>query len=121
MILIKSPTTVPEAELIDSVGKHVNQQSVTDFLINTEISLPRGDKLSMGKVVRYAFNKHGELVGAYNDNPILNSHLYEVEFSDGEVKEFVENILAENFMSQVDYNVNHSEFLDCITDVRCDD
>ena len=31
---IDSPTAVPEADLIDAAGKHVNQQSVTDLLIN---------------------------------------------------------------------------------------
>ena len=31
---IESPTTVSEDDLIDAAGKHVNQQSVTDLLIN---------------------------------------------------------------------------------------
>ena len=51
----------------------------------------------------------------------MNSHLYKVEFPDGEVKEFAANILAGNCMLQVDSNGHHSQLLDCITDVRCDD
>ena len=91
---IESPTAVPEADLIDAEGKHVNQQSVTNFLINAEISLSQGEKFSISKVIRRAVDKHGKLIGTYNDNPILNSRLYEVEFPDGEVKEFSANILA---------------------------
>ena len=113
--------TIPEVDLIDATGKHVNQQSVTDMFINAEISLPQGEKLSMGKVIRRAVDAQGKLIGTYSDNPILNSHVYEVEFPDGDVKEFVANVLEENCMMQVDSNGHHSQFLDCITDVRCYD
>ena len=75
----------------------------------------------MGNVIFCAAEKHGELIGTYDDNLILNSYLYEVEFPDGEVKQFAANILADNCMSQVDSNGHHSQFLDCINNVRCDD
>ena len=75
---IESPTAVPEAELIDAAGKHVNQQLVTDLLINSTISIPQGDKLSMGKVIHRAVEKHGKIIGTYDENPILNIYLYEV-------------------------------------------
>ena len=82
--------TVPEADLIDAAGKHLNQQSVTDLLINAEISLPKGEKLSMGKFIRRSIDEHGKLIGTYDDNPVLNSHIYEVEFPDGEIKELLQ-------------------------------
>ena len=83
---IEYPTTEPEADLIDAAGKHVNQKPVTDLLINADISLPQGEKLSMRKVIRLEVDKHGKIIGTCNDNLILNSHLYEVEFPYGEVK-----------------------------------
>ena len=48
---LEPSTTVPEADLIDAAGKNLNQKSVTDLLINVDISLPKGGKLSMGKVI----------------------------------------------------------------------
>ena len=48
--------------MIDAAGKHVNQQSVTDFLIIAEIYLPQGEKLSTGKVVCRAVEKHSKLI-----------------------------------------------------------
>ena len=97
---IESPTTVPEADLIGTAGNHINQKLLMDMMMNDEISIPQGEKVSMGKVICCADNEHRNLIGTYDDNPILNSHLYEVEFPDGEVKEFSENILAENCMSK---------------------
>ena len=44
-------TIVPEAYLIDAAGKHLNQQSVTDLLINAKIYLPKGEKLIIGKII----------------------------------------------------------------------
>ena len=75
----------------------------------------------MVKVICRAADKHGKLIGTYDDNPILNSHLYEVKFPYSKVKEFAANILAEKCMSQVDSNGHHSQLIYCITNVRCDD
>ena len=44
----------------------------------------------------------GHTVGVYDDAPRLNSVVYEVEFNDGQVKEYAANVIAENMMSQVD-------------------
>ena len=38
-------------------------------------------------------------MGSYQENPILNSIIYDVEFPDAEVKEYAANILAENLLS----------------------
>ena len=75
----------------------------------------------MGKVIRQSVDDHGKLIGTYDENPVLNSHIYEVEFPDREIKEFAANILAENCLSLVDPNSHPSQLLDCITNVRCDD
>ena len=75
----------------------------------------------MGKFILHVINEHGKLIGTYDNNPILNSHLYEVEFTDGEVKYFAANIILESCMLQVESNSHHYQLLDCITNVRCDD
>ena len=74
----------------------------------------------MRKVIRLEVDKHGKIIGTCNDNLILNSHLYEVEFPYGEVKQFAANIIAVNCILQVDSNCHQYKFLDCITNVRCD-
>ena len=56
----------------------------------------------MGKVLQRAGNPDSEVEGYYDDNPTLNSHLYEVEFTDGSVREYSANIIAKNMLTQVD-------------------
>ena len=41
-------------------------------------------------------------MGVCNNNPLLDSSEYEVEFPDGETDTFTENLIAKNMMSQVD-------------------
>jgi hypothetical protein len=48
----------------------------------------------MGKSKEGPFDGNSKTVGTYSDNPIMNSIVYEVEFPDGELREYAANILA---------------------------
>ena len=43
----------------------------------------------------------GKTVRVYDENPILNSIVYEVEFPDGQVKEFSANGITEDMLSHI--------------------
>ena len=47
--------------------------------------LPRGDSYSREKVIGRKRDTHGNSIGRANDNPILDTHKYRVEFIDEEV------------------------------------
>ena len=53
-------------------------------------------------VIGRALGPDGRIAGTYNDNPIMNFIVYEVEVPDGHVKEYTANLIAENMMTQVD-------------------
>ena len=40
----------------------------------------------------------GQKFGTFHDTPILNSTVYDVEFPDGEVKEYASNVIAKNML-----------------------
>ena len=50
----------------------------------------------------------------FNDNSMLNLLVYDVDFPDGLVKQYVANVIDWNVPSQVDDNDYHTQFLDCI-------
>ena len=52
--------------------------------------------------------------------PILNTMSYEVEFSDGQVKEYSANVIAENMVSQVDEEGFSTALMEAIVDCRKD-
>ena len=106
---------------IDSAGRAINQQPAYDKLIQAELILPQGDKLKMARVVGRAVGPDGLTTGTFSDIPILNSIVYDVEFPDGEFKEYSANVIAENMLSQVDDEGFTLTMLDSILDYKKDD
>jgi hypothetical protein len=73
-----------------------------DRLINAEVALQLGDEICSGKVVRRSLGPNGRTAGIYDDNPMLNSVIYDIEFSDSQTREYAANTIAENMLTQVD-------------------
>ena len=70
------------------------------------------------KVVKRHKGEDGLIQGTYSDNPIANTIMYDVEFSDGTVREYAANVIAENLFDQVDADGYSHSMLDSIVDVR---
>ena len=117
------PITVEELEEdpVGADGLSVFEKPVTDQLIFAELTLPLGDNMHRAKVIgRSTNNDDGSTVGTYDHNPMLNSMVYDVEFSNGIVKEYAANVIAENIYSQVDPEGYSTTILDLIMDYKRD-
>ncbi len=80
----------------DAAGKPFEVRSVADALINMEVMLPNGNSMAIAKVVRCGIDDEGRLVGTFNDNPLLNTLLYDCEFNDGTTRAYSVNTIASN-------------------------
>ena len=117
----EEPHEMPEMyDPVDSSGKPINQQPPYDKLIHAEVVMPQGDKLRAARIIGRAVDPGGQSVGTYNENPILNTITYDVEFPDGEVKEYAANVIAENLLSQVDSEGFTLQVFDSIQDYQKD-
>ena len=94
--------TLEVEDIVDSTGKLINQQPAYDQIINAEVQLQLGEEMITGKVTQRTIGPDGQVTGTYDNNPYLNSIIYDVEFPDGQVKEYAANIIAENMLTQVD-------------------
>ena len=88
-------------DVMDAVGKQLNQNLAYDRNINSEVALQIDSEVKKGKVVRCAMGPDGKVTGTYDDNPILNTVLYDIEFLDGQVREYAANAIAEDMLTQV--------------------
>ena len=70
--------------------------------MHTNISLSDEDFIAMIKRRKRDIN--GKPIGIYNDNPLLNTKLYEVDLPDGAVEELAANAIAENLWAQCNEN-----------------
>ena len=55
-----------------------------------------------------------------DDNPLLDTRLYEVEYLDGHKASLSANSIAQNMFAEVDEDGNRFVLLDSIIDTRCD-
>lgn len=89
-----------------------------DNYLNAEVVLPRGGSLSQGKVLRRLYGEDLKPIGLRNNNPILDTREYEVQFEDGEVSTYQANLIAEHMYSQCDEEGHRLMLLKEIIDHR---
>ena len=115
------PVVSPNHEdILDSTGRILEQQPAFDKIINAEVMIQNGDEMVMGKVTRRSLDADGRTTGTYHDNPFLNTITYDIEFPDGQVKEYSANIIAENMLTQVDSDGYSLSLMDSIIDHQRD-
>jgi hypothetical protein len=96
------------------------EKPITDRVIHAELHLPQGENIQQAKAVGRSINSDSATTETYNDNPMLNSMVYDVELSDSEIREYSANIIAENAYSQVNTDGHSHSFMDSIIDATSD-
>ena len=90
----------PEMDALDHDAPYVEKN---DNLIGSKLDMPHPDGEMREATIRSRKRTHdGNLVGSANDNPVLDSRVYEVEFGDGNYREYSANVLLENLYQQID-------------------
>ena len=92
-----------------------------DTYLNMELALPRdGEGPEFARVTKRLQDKDGLHIGTANDNPILDTRLYEVEYLDGHKASLAANAIAENLFAQIDEKGNRHVTIDSIMAHRVD-
>ena len=90
-----------------------------DSYLDMELAIDRGGEYpQFAKVTKRLKDHRGNPIGTANDNPILDTRLYEVEFADGHKQAMAANAIAENMFADVDEEGHRLLLLDCILDYR---
>ena len=117
----EDPQEMPEIEeAVDATGKAIDQLPAYDKLIHAEVQMQIDDSISTGRVIKRALGPGGTSTGTYDDNPFLNTIIYEVEFADGQVRKYGANLIAENMLTQVDSEGYSTTMMEGIIDHRKD-
>jgi hypothetical protein len=84
-----------------------------------ELAIPRsGGEVEFSRVTKRLRDKDGLPICTANDNPILDSRMYEVEFPDGHKTSMAANVIAENIFAQIDPEGNGLAVFEDIIDYR---
>ena len=61
--------------------------------VNASVMFPRGNIHDRGKVIGRKIDEYGNAIGTTNNNPILDTRKYSVDFDYGEVSELMANFI----------------------------
>jgi hypothetical protein len=87
--------------------------------LSAELMLPKGGVLVKGPVTARKRDQDGNPIGHANDNPILDTRSYIIDFDDGDQTELTANMIAESLYSQCDPDGNQYVLLEEIVDHQC--
>ena len=87
---------------------------VYDTYLNMELAIPQGDSLEprLARVTKRLKDANGLPIGLANENPILDTRMYEAEYLDGERTSLAANSIAENLFTQIDDKGNRQVLMD---------
>ena len=111
---VVSDPEVPEAD------QQFTPDVFDDRYLNMELALPHGEEATpqYAKVTKRLRDANGIPIGTADDNPILDTRMYKVEFMDGTKQSLSANYITENVFTQVDQDGNRQVLLDEIIDYR---
>ena len=104
--------------IIKEADDEFTPDTYDDQYLNMELSVPRGDNPNpqYAKVTKRLRDADGIPIGTANENPILDSRMYEVEYQDGTKASLAANYIAENLFMLVDPEGNRHVLLDELID-----
>ena len=91
-----------------------------DQYLQMELALPQGDRLEprLANVTKHLKYANGIPIGTANQNPLLDTRMYEVELADEEKASLAANYIVENIFEQLDDKGNHQVLMNEIIDYR---
>ena len=87
---------------------------VADHYSSTDNLLFWGKHMARGHVVAQSFDANGNVIIWAHANLILDTRMYQVDFTGGEVTEFTTNVFVESINSQCDADGNEWLFFDLL-------
>ena len=105
---------------IKEADEEFTPDTYDDRYLNLELAVPIGDNPDpqYAKVTKLLRETNGIPIGTANENPMLYSRMYEVEYQDGNKASLAANYIAKNLFVQKDQEGNRHVLLDELIDYR---
>ena len=103
-----------------SPNDDLEDPAILDQYLGARVRVPKGDEFIAGTVLRRKRDHSGNFIGHANDNPMLDSRIYEVQFPDGHLEEYAANLIAESMFARTNEEGHQMLILDEISDHKKD-
>ena len=97
-----------------------NLDIMDDTYMNIEVALPRDtERPEFARVTKRLKDENGLPIVTANENPILDTRVYEVDYADGHKASLTSNTIEKNMSARVDNERNRHVLFVEIIDHRC--
>ena len=86
---------------VDANGRLIDQQPSYENILNFKVALLLDERVVAGWVQHQVLVPKYKIVGRYDANPMMNSMIYGLESPNDQVKDYGENLIANNIHSKV--------------------
>jgi hypothetical protein len=115
--LTPDPTYYDDTDAMDpEYGDAEVMPEIGDNYLSAELMLPKGGVLVKGRITACKRDRDGNPCGRANDNPILDTRSYIIDFDDGDQTELTANMISESLYLQCDPGGNQYVLLEEIID-----
>ena len=84
----EDPRTIPDIEeIVNNNYRFIHKQPAYDWIINIEVLIQHENDLQDTKVIQRSIILDGTVAVEYDDNPILNSMVYNADLPYGAIRE----------------------------------
>ncbi len=105
--LTLDPTYYDDTDVMDPEYSDAEvTPKIGDNYLSAELMLPKGGVMVKGRVTACKHDQDGNPFGRANDNPILDTRSYTVNFDDDDQTELTANMIAESLYSKCDPDGN---------------
>ena len=88
------------------LDRQVPTPELNNNYVNSSVMLSKGNDYSIGKAIKRKRNSDGNAIGRINNNLILDTREYPVDFDDGKISELKANVIAESMYATCDDSGN---------------
>jgi len=99
--------TNDEPDLETRPDQDTYTEEAYDTYLGAELLVPHGDMYILGHVMKWLGDQDGHPIGQCHNNPLLDTHQYEVQLGDGSTAEYTANLIAKNLYAQTNPDGRH--------------
>ena len=78
----------------NGLDRQVPTPELNNNYVNSSVMLSKGNDYSIGKAIKRKRNADGNAIGRMNNNLILDTREYPVDFDDGKISELKANVIT---------------------------
>ena len=119
--IVRDPSQAEAPTPVENKDEFIPDGDVYDEYLNNQVMMKSGDRRLKCVVVNRTHDLKGVPIGQRNNNPLLDTRIYDLQFPDGKIEQHTANTIAECIYSDIDDEGHTYTMMNELTNHKKDD